>query len=81
MRIHTQSQRRDRQQVSPAYFLLLLLIQFFLGAEYLHAADKAKAELIVSDVLTTPGKPAKLQANVFEEGLLGAKNRVRWGIT
>ena len=27
----------------------------------------------MSDVLTTPGKPVKLQANVFEKGLLGRK--------
>ena len=73
MKNHRQSKRRYRLQVSPAYFTLLLFIQFFLGAEYLYAADKAKAQLIVSDVLTTPGKPAKLQANVFEEGLLGRK--------
>lgn len=39
--------------------------------EQIHAADKAKPSVLVSDVLTNPGKPVQLQARVFEESLLG----------
>ena len=73
MVIHKPLMQRYRPQGHPSYLTILLLFQFFLGAESLLAADKAKSELIVSDVLTTPGKPVKLQANVFEKGLLGRK--------
>ena len=50
---------------------LSLVSQLVLGVDLLLAAEKAKAKIVVSDVLTTPGKPVKLQAHVFEEGLLG----------
>ena len=73
MFIDTQHKGWEKLQFSSALVTLLCLIQLFLGGECLYAADKVKAQLIVSDVLTTPGKPAKLQANVFEEGLLGRK--------
>ena len=73
MGILKQLSQRVRQQGRLPSIALLLLIQFFPGAESLHAADKAKSQLIVSDMLTTPGKPVKLQANVFEKGLLGRK--------
>jgi hypothetical protein len=39
--------------------------------EQIHAADKAKPSVLVSDVLTNPGEPVQLQARVFEESLLG----------
>ena len=52
---------------------LLLMSQLVLDVDLLLAAEKAKPKIIVSDVLTTPGKLVKLQAHVFEEGLLGRR--------
>ena len=50
---------------------LLWLGPAVFGIEPIHAADKAKPTVLVSDVMTNPGEPIQLQALVFEEGLLG----------
>lgn len=50
---------------------ILLVPPLVFEVDRLHAADKAKPTVIVSDVLTTPGGPVQLGARVFEEGLLG----------
>jgi len=50
---------------------ILFVGQAVFDIEQIHAADKAKPTVIVSDVLTTPGEPVQLQARVFEESLFG----------
>ena len=50
---------------------LLLWNQIVFDIEAVYASDKATPTVIVSDVLTHPGKPVQLEARVFEKGLLG----------
>ena len=42
-----------------------------LAGDPVHAAEKAQPLVEVSDILTKPREPVRLQARVYEEGLLG----------
>lgn len=48
-----------------------VLGQAVFGIVPIHAADKIMPTVLVSDVLTTPGKTVQLQVRVFEQNLLG----------
>ena len=55
------------------HFLLFILLanQIVFDIQEIYASDKATPTVVVSDVLTHPGKPVQLEARAFEKGLLG----------